>query len=290
MSRLFPPFFLGIGLILSIMLSGHVHSIRLRHNAETMGSLGQVPKSVLRAAALEFHGVISDFMFLKTITYVGLRLQEHSSPTEEEWHRAATMLRGVTDLDPRFWDPYLFAEVIFPWQAHMRPEANKLLLKAARYRTNDYQPFYFLGFNAFYFEHNAVKAAPYLRRAAALPGAPGFLKGLAARFSLYGNQTKLGIVFLANLLKNTTNPKTHAYLKKRLLTMQKINHIEDKVKEFKEKRGHFPKDLHELVSAGLLPEIPQDPYGGQFAIFNNGRVYTTSNMIEQKKVKGKNKK
>jgi hypothetical protein len=245
-----------------------------------MGSLGQVPKSVLRATALEFHGVISDFMFLKTMTYVGLRLQEHSSPTEKEWHRAATMLRGVTDLDPRFWDPYLFAEVIFPWQAHMRPEANKLLLKAAQYRTNDYQPFYFLGFNAFYFEHNAVKAAPYLRRAAALPGAPGFLKGLAARFSLYGNQTKLGIVFLADLLKSTSNPKTHAYLKKRLLTMQKINHIANKVKEFKETRGRFPKNITELVLAGLLRDIPKDPYGGQFAIFDNGRVYTTSNMIE----------
>jgi len=196
------------------------------------------------------------------------------------------MLRGVTDLDPRFWDPYLFAEVIFPWQAHMRPEADKLLLKAAKYRPDDYQPLYFLGFNAFYFEHNAVKAAPYLRRAAALPGAPGFLKGLAARFSLYGNQTKLGIVFLANLLRSTHNPKTYAYLKKRLLTLQKINLLENKVKEFSKITGRRPENIKELLKKGLINNIPQEPYGGKFIVMPNGRVYTTSNMIEQKN-KGK---
>ena len=282
MNRLWPPLFLIIGLSLTIMLSGHVHRIKLRHNNESMSTIGRLPAAVLRAAALEFQGVASDFMFLKTITYVGLRLQEHSSPTEKEWHRAATMLRGVTDLDPRFWDPYLFAEVIFPWQAHMRPEADKLLLKAAKYRPEDYQPFYFLGFNAFYFEHNAVKAAPYLRRAAALPGAPGFLKGLAARFSLYGNQTKLGIVFLANLLRSTHNPRTYAYLKKRLLTLQEINRLESKVKEFKKLTGRLPQSFNELLKKGLLDNIPKDPYGGKFTILTNGRVYTTSNMIEQK--------
>jgi len=248
-----------------------------------MGNIGHLPATVLRAAALEFHGIASDFMFLKTITYVGLRLQEHSSPTKEEWHKAATMLRGVTDLDPMFWDPYLFAEVIFPWQANMQPEADKLLQKAARYRTNDFQPFYFLGFNAFYFEHNAAKAAPYLRRAAALPGAPAFLKGLAARFSLYGNQTKLGIVFLADLLKNTSNPKTNAYLKKRLRTLELINLLENKVKEFQKATSRLPQSLDELIKKGLLDTIPQDPYGGKFTITANGRVYTTSNMIEQKK-------
>ena len=283
MSRICPFFFLLIGLNLSIILSSNVHSIRLRHNNESMGNIGHLPATVLRAAALEFHGIASDFMFLKTITYVGLRLQEHSSPTKEEWHKAATMLRGVTDLDPMFWDPYLFAEVIFPWQANMQPEADKLLQKAARYRTNDFQPFYFLGFNAFYFEHNAAKAAPYLRRAAALPGAPAFLKGLAARFSLYGNQTKLGIVFLADLLKNTSNPKTNAYLKKRLRTLELINLLENKVKEFQKATSRLPLSLDELIKKGLLDTIPQDPYGGKFTITANGRVYTTSNMIEQKK-------
>ncbi len=286
MNRFWPPLFLLIGLSFSIVLSGRVHHIKLRHNNESMGTIGHLPAAALRAAALEFQGVASDFMFLKTITYVGLRLQEHSSPTEKEWHRAATMLRGVTDLDPRFWDPYLFAEVIFPWQANMKPEADKLLLKAVKYRPDDYQPFYFLGFNAFYFEHNAVKAAPYLRRAAALPGAPGFLKGLAARFSLYGNQTKLGIVFLANLLRSTHNPKTYAYLKKRLLTLQKINLLENKVKEFRKITGRLPRSFNELLKKGLLNTIPEDPYGGKFTILTNGRVYTTSNMIEQKK-KGK---
>ncbi|HFQ80283.1 MAG TPA: hypothetical protein ENK33_02780 [Desulfobacterales bacterium] len=92
----------------------------------------------------------------------------------------------------------------------------------------------------------------------------------------------MGIVFLANLIKSTNNPKTAAYLKKRLLTLQKINYIEDKVKKFKKTRGRFPENIKELVAAGLLRDIPKDPYGGRSIILTNGRVYTTSNMIEQK--------
>ncbi len=287
MSRVAAPVCLLTGVLLCIILQNPVHHVKLKYHDETMTNIGNMPSSFIRAAALEFHGLAADMMFLKTMTYAGLKLQEQKKTSNEEWQQTYAMLNAVTDLDPRFWDPYLFAEVMFAWQNNMQNQANKLLLKAAHYRPNDYQPYYFLGFNAFYFNHDAAKAAPYLRKSASRPGAPGFLKGLAARFSLYGSQTKLGILFLANLLKSTSNPKTRTYLTKRLQTLKKINYLEDKVKEFQNLEGYLPNSLKELVSSGLITAIPKDPYGGKFTIMPNGRVYTTSNMIKKKSKKSK---
>ena len=282
MNRALPILLLLGGLLVSITLTTHVHNIHKHHNNRAMGNLGNIPPEALRAMTLEFHGISADFLFLKAMTYVGMCIQEKRQPTKDEWRHAATMLRGITDLDPAFWDPYLFAEVMFPWQANMLPEANRLLIKAEKNRPWDYQPAYFLGFNAFFFEHNAAKAAPYLRSAATFKDAPGFIKGLAARFSLYGNQTKLGIIFLAELIKSTNNPQTRAYLSKRLRALQEIDYLTGKVKEFKKLQGRLPKHLNELVKAGIINSIPPDPYGGRFTIMPDGRVYTTSNLIEKK--------
>jgi hypothetical protein len=45
----------------------------------------------------------------------------------------------------------------------------------------------------------------------------------------------------------------------------------------------MPESLDELVKSGMLDKIPNDPYGGQFLMLENGRVYTTSKMLKVKK-------
>jgi len=267
--------------ILAIYLSHPVHLTRVRNHNETLAAFGDMPTPLLRASALEFHGILSDYLLLKTMSFLGMKIQEQGKLSDIEWQSMASMLNASSDLDPRFWDPYLLAEMTFTWQAGMVELANSLLKKAAKNLPKDYRPPYFLGFNAFYFEHNAHKAAPYLRRAASLPGAPDFLKGLAARFSLYGNQTKLGIVFLAKLLRNCTNDTTKKYLTKRLELLKTISFLENRVVKFKDKMGRFPTSIQELISMGFIHSVPIDPYGGNFVILKNGRVYTTSNMIDK---------
>ena len=270
-----------------MVLTGPLHSIRQRHSREMISGLGQLPPPILRAMALEFKGLTADFLLLKTMTFIGMRLMEQTELDRQEWQKVATMLHGITDLDSRFWDPYLLAEVMFPWQAGMLPEANALLEKALAHRPGDFKPYYFLGFNAFYFEKDAEKAAPYLRKAATLPGAPGFLQGLAARFSLYGDQAGLGILFLEDLLRSTQNPSARSYLQKRLAVLVIIQNLEDAVRKYRTARQTLPASLDDLLSAGFISEIPVDPYGGTFKILKNGRVYTTSNLVEKKDNKDK---
>jgi hypothetical protein len=268
-----------VGICLCGMITTTIYDIRGKYVTETISEFGQFPSQGLQAACLEFKGIVSDYFFFRAITFTGMKLLEKTNPTPEEWQIVYQMLQRVTDLDPRFLDPYVYAEMTLAWQAGMLEEANQLLLKATQHRSEDYRSAYYIGFNHFYFKKDAVKAAPYFRSAAQAPNAPSYLKGLAARVSLYGRQTALGISFLEDLIKETQDPQIIKYLQKRLIALKMIDYLEQWVLEFKKRNGEFPKRLEDLVTGGLIPSIPKDPYEGNFVLLGNGRVYTTSELI-----------
>lgn len=268
-----------VGFAVFISLTGKIYQIRGKYVTETVSEFGQFPSAGVQAASLEFAGVVSDYLLFKTITYMGLKIGEQKDLTEDEWNLVYEMLVKATDLDPRFLDPYLFGEMMLVWQAGRIDEANTLLEKAALNRPNDYRPYFYIGFNHLYFEKNAEKAAPYIRESAKRPNAPSYIKGLASRLSVYAGELGIGIFFLENLIQDTQDPKTLAYFEKRLSAMKMMFYLEEKTKEYTEKFGNPPKSLDDLVTSDIIPEIPEDPYGGEFVLLENGRVYTTSEMV-----------
>jgi len=274
-----PALLLLITAVASLTLNAKIYGIRGKYVAETVSEFGQLPGPALEAVTLEFKGLMADYLLFKTMTYMGLKISEKKTPAPEEWQLIYQMLERITDLDPNFWDPYLFAEMMLAWQARMFDEVAVLLEKAARHRAGGYRPHYYLGFNQLYFMRDTVKAAPHLRAASQFPLAPRYIKGLASRVSLYAGQTGLGIVFLEELIRDTSDPKTVKYLEKRLITLKTIYYLEQKVKEYKALNGTRPASLEDLVATGMVPEIPPDPYGGEFVLLENGRVYTTSQMV-----------
>ena len=280
-SFVFPLLFLLAGICIYAFTLKQAYRIRGHFVTETVSEFGQLPSPGVQAASLEFKGVVSDYLFFKTMTYMGIKIGEKQVPSADEWQTMVRMLQRVTDLDPRFWDPYVFAEMVLGWQAGMFDEADMLLEKAAKNRPWDYRPQFYIGFNYLYFKKDSKNAAPHLRIAAENPNAPSYLKGLAARVSLYAGETGIGILFLENLIRETHDPNMLKYLEKRLTALKRMFFLEQKVKEYKEKNGRPPASLDDLVASGIIPEIPEDPYGGKFILLQNGRVYTTSEMVEK---------
>ena len=92
-------------------------------------------------------------------------------------------------------------------------------------------------------------------------------------------------MFLDHLIKETSNETTRKYLKKRLTTLKIIYYLEMKVQAYKKKTKKLPKTLDELIKEKIITQIPEDPYGGSFYIMNNGRIFTTSNLLSQRKTK-----
>jgi len=261
-----------------------IYDISNNNYQESLGNLGNIPSSMVQIASLEFKGVSADLLFLKTMAFIGLKIKENENLTSEQWHLVYDILQLITDLDTRFFDPYLFAQMMLPWQAGMVQEANSLLQKAANNRPNDFRPYYFLGFNAFYFEQNARKAALYFEKASVLPGAPFYFKGLAARFSVYDNNVSAGIAFLQKLLQQNSNNdrQVQQYLSTRLQALQAIQKLEKALADYTKSTGHPPKRIEDVIGYGDLEVMPEDPYGGKWIILDNGRVYTTSKLVSKK--------
>lgn len=280
------PIFIKLGLfigcaIISILLNGSVYSNYEKYAMEKLNHQSEMPAIVTRSIAGEFDGVMADFYQFKLMSFMGMRLQFQTPPTYDEWYLMYNICLQTTHLDPRFWDPYQFAEMMLAWQAKMFKETNELLLIAAEARPNDFRPHYFLGFNYFYFLKDTARASHHMRLAAKQPEAPVYLKGLASRLSIYGNQTRLGIAFLKDLLATSSDPLITAYFQKRIDVLEILVFLEDKVKEFKNIFHVAPNNLSDLVENNIIKKIPTDPYGGEFTLLPNGRVYTTSKLVEQ---------
>ena len=118
--------------------------------------------------------------------------------------------------------------------------------------------------------------------ASKLPGSPYYLASLAARLSVYALEYRTGIIFLKEMIKDTENEGIKQNFMLRIKALEIMDRLEQKVSEYQKIHQKRPSSLTELVTAGLIDKVPDDPYGGQFILLENGRVYTTSKMLKQK--------
>jgi hypothetical protein len=102
---------------------------------------------------------------------------------------------------------------------------------------------------------------------------------VASRMSLSSGKLESSILVLTDLMNETSNNSFKEYLKKRVITLQIIGYLENAVGTYKNKYGKLPNNLDELVDIQLVKKIPTDPYGGNFFLTKDGRVYTTSKLV-----------
>ncbi len=278
-------------LLLAALVAIHVQALgragdeRKSLPADTDSGL-VIPSSVLKITSLEFKGIVSDLLFLKALVFDGGTYARNEEPRirPEEWQWLDRMLTASTDLDPYFSDPYYLANAHMTWEGGMVREANELLEKGTRYRDWDWELPFYAGFNNFFFLHDNGKAAELLATAALRPGPSEQLLSLAARLAYTDKKTENAIVFLEAILKKTEEDRLRQQYRTRIHALEARLLLERGVSSYKKKYGRYPTVLQDLVMAGLIPEIPRDPYGGNFSIGTNGQVTSTSDyrlMINQ---------
>nr|WP_319392811.1 hypothetical protein [uncultured Desulfobacter sp.] len=237
-----------------------------------------IPSQFTGPASLEFKGLVSDLLYLKIATFIGGKIMARQlldNSHADFFYRAADIM---TDLDPYFWDAYLMTSMYLAWDFRRVDLANKLLKKSTKHRIWDYKPPYYLGFNTYYFLKDNAKASKYMMEAAKRGNGPSFLVPLATRLLTYQNELEPAILLLKEQLRTTRNQKMRGHLRTRLEAIIILNQLKKKSLEYKNKYGHSPEHIQDLVSCGLIPKIPDDPYGGEFFITPNGRVFTNSNL------------
>ncbi|UOD35913.1 hypothetical protein DSN97_09000 [Deferribacteraceae bacterium V6Fe1] len=249
--------------------------------------LGYTPQGKLYKVVLgEFRWFTGVYLTFKSIIYYGGNVEKIGQRrfNEVEYYNLYRTLETSILLNPYNEDAYYFAQGAFTWDIGRVKEVNLLLEYVAKYRTWDFKVPYFLGFNYAYFLKDFNKAAEYYKKASELSGSPLFTN-LAARYFYEGGETELGIAHLKAMINMTRKENIKKVYETRLKSLEAINAIEKAVRKYKNIYGKNPENIQQLVSAGILDKIPEDPYGGQFYIDENNKVRTTSKLTTSKEVK-----
>jgi tetratricopeptide (TPR) repeat protein len=245
-----------------------------------------LPAPVMKLVSLEFDGLASDYIFLRSLVFWGSVLERSRTGDKRveawEWRNLYSDLNTATDLDPHFFDPYYFGQAVLTWEAQMYAEANTLLKKGIAHRDWDFNLPFYVGFNYFYFLKDNEKASRYLMKAAQKPGAFPLLTSLATRLAVKGKRTENAIIFLSQLLQGEEDPERRSQYELRLQALQKILSLEKSVGLYVAVKGSRPGSLKDLVDEGFIEKMPEDPYGGIFYINPDGEIKTTSNMHVRK--------
>ncbi len=278
----------GLMLLVVLPLYLLVHDISWKQRAEVRRTAPPgytLPAAFSRVLAMGYQGLLSDYEFLRATTFYGDRSIKQQQMSAQDWDFFAYSLDVVTDLDPYFLDPYILGEGLLTWDTQRYEAANALLRKGMQYRTWDWQLPYYVGFNYFYFLRDFATGGDYLIQAAEIPGSPAYLKTLAARLAYYGGKTQTAVLFLQQMLAETNSEALKLHMEKRLLALQGAVQIEEALQHYRNADGADgtdPQELSALVRSGYLKELPPDPYGGQWIILQNGRVFSTSKFVDVK--------
>jgi hypothetical protein len=101
------------------------------------------------------------------------------------------------------------------------------------------------------------------------------------------NNPNTALQFLDTLWRQTQDADMREVLEKRakeVMIERDIRSLESAVQQYSVKQGHLPDTLHDLVSGGLLTQVPQEPFGGLYELDSKTGKVTSSTHPNRLKV------
>jgi tetratricopeptide (TPR) repeat protein len=259
---------LGMGGILLLVCVGWLQGELDRQQDRTVvqiEGLAQLPKGeYLKPALLGYHHLGADILWLRLIQVIG---KKRNSADEYEWMYHA--LDVITTLDPQYAYAYYAGGVILGDLANRTDLSNRLLEKGVKANPDVWNIPFLLGYNYYFLIGDPAKGAEYIMQAARLPDGPPYLAGLATRLAAEAGSPDTALVFLEARLLETHDPQMREFLANRMkevIIERDLRILESAVEAYRTQHRTFPATITDLVAAGALPNLPQEPFGGDYRL------------------------
>jgi len=212
-------------------------------------------------------GLGADIYWLRVTQYYG---GQRAFAVDKRFDLLAPLLDITVTLDPRFDIAYKYGAIFLSERAPLgagTPQAGiELLERGSRLRPNDWRLRQHLAYCTFLYLQDSQKASAILTEASEIPGAPFWLRSMAAQILLKSGEHQssraiwrqfyeTGTGFMRDIAKFNLD---------RLDAADQAAAIEDVVKAWKARTGSFPTSLTELQKAGLLRQPLVDSTGKPF--------------------------
>jgi tetratricopeptide (TPR) repeat protein len=220
----------------------------------------------VRRMALSFAPFAADVYWVRAVQYYGsARL---STAGARKYDLLYPLLDITTSLDPRFNIAYRFGSIFlaeaYPGGAGRPDLAIALLEKGFRANPDRWQYLQDIGFVYYWWMGDYRQAAQWFEKAAAVKGAPWWLKSLAAVTLAQGGDRRSSRQLWQSLRETADNDWLRNTAGHRLLQLDALDAIDQLtaiVKAFEARAGQAPASWAALVRARMLRGVPLDPTG-----------------------------
>jgi tetratricopeptide (TPR) repeat protein len=227
----------------------------------------------LREATIEYQNVASDAVWLRAIQYYG-----HHLMTDRKYEWLGHVFEILTALDPHFIGAYHFGAITLAWDAGKPREATRLLVEGMKANPMNWQLPFDAGFISYMLLGDYETAAAFFEVTAKLPDAWLVASRWAAVARAKAGDFDTARDMWLEIYHGTENQQLRRLVVRqlRLLILEEaLGRLQEAVSRFREDRGFLPSSIFDLIRAGYVERIPEEPYGGRFYL-DNGRVRSTT--------------
>jgi tetratricopeptide (TPR) repeat protein len=217
----------------------------------------------LRVLSLGHAPLVADAIYVWAI-------QHYSAYGREDRGKYVEHVFGdvITELDPRFVDPYWLGSLILIVENRDLEAGLRLLDKGFASNPGSWIFPYLAGWECARAQDYA-RAVVYFERAAAVPAAPAnvrrIIAGMYARSGNLDDALASWQAVLADPASDATSRAIAERQVKGLVARRDVQMLQGAVARFREATGRYPETLAELRRTGLLPTIPMDPENRPYA-------------------------
>jgi hypothetical protein len=288
-----------VAIVAVVLLGGAVELQALRERsypaspaAEATLYLNSGP--LLRRLTLAYNSLAADVYWIRAIQYYGgakRRLDATASgpppppmlaAPPDDYDLLYPLLDITTTLDPRFNIAYRFGAVFlaepFPRGAGRPDLAIALLQKGLRERPDKWEYMEDIGFVHYWYVHDYRAAARSFEQAAAVPGAPWWLKSLAATTLAQGGDRQSSRTMWRAILQSAEIDWLRTDAQRRLTQLDVLDFmdsVQGRINAYVERTHEKPADWDVLIRAGVIRGYPVDPTRTPFDLVD-GRIRLSS--------------
>lgn len=229
--------------------------------------------SAVQKISLGYDSLLADIYWTRAVQYYGSRVGTDHPNFDLLW----PLLNITTTLDPKLVVAYHFGAVFLSEQvlgANRTDLAIKLVQRGIKANPDNWYLCGDLGFLYYWRMKDYPDAVDAYLEGSKIPGAPPWMKLMAARVSAMGGSIETSRMIWSQIYESTNDKNVRNMAMKELKVLKAQvdeEHLDQYAADYKKQFGHYPASTEELRAAGMLRGIPLDPEGYPYVLSPNGK-------------------
>lgn len=216
----------------------------------------------LKVASLGYDELLADVLYLWSIQYYS-----NYDIADRYVYLEHIYKDVITELDPRYLDPYLIGAMIMSTESQDPEMALRLLDKGIAKNPDQWILPFEAGFLCYQTLRDYPRASRYFEQAAAVPGVPPIVQRFKAEMTRRAGDIRASLKEWAGIYDAATDDYVRTIAWKHVHDLRVQVDLEDltaAIAAYRDRFGRAPDGLAQLRTAGLLAEIPRDPEGRDY--------------------------